>query len=81
MRRLLWLSWTVLAVILAIVWPLLRIHRPLSIPRWPLENFTPILLNLVTWLVILVVPVFILWLISLYRSDMLFRKGVKSLGI
>jgi serine/threonine protein kinase len=75
MRRLLWLSWVVLAVILAIVMPMM------VLTLGPIEDSAFFLLNLVPWLVILVVPVLILWLLSLFRSHLLYRKVVKRLGV
>jgi serine/threonine protein kinase len=74
MRRLLWLSWVGLAVMLAIA-------MPMVIVLGPIEDFAFFLLNLVPWLMILVVPVLILRARSLYRSHLLYRKLAKSLGV
>jgi hypothetical protein len=77
MRRLLWLSWAVLAVLLAIAMPLFRF---MVIAAGPI-HFTFFLLNLVPWLGILVVPVLIIWGLSIYRDYLLYRKLTKTLGV
>jgi serine/threonine protein kinase len=81
-RRFLWLSWVVLAVILAIAMPMVYLRAwPTVQVHGAIEDFASFLLNLVPWLVVLAVPVFILWGLSLLRSNLLYRKAMKGLGV
>ncbi len=73
MRGLLWLSWIVLAVGLAVVMPVIMVWGPV-------EELALIMLNLVPWLVILGIPVFVLRELSLAQSRRLYHRLAESLG-
>jgi hypothetical protein len=74
MRRLLWRSWVVLFVMVAIA-------IAFVVNLGPVEDFAFFLRKLVPWLAILLVLVPILWILSSFRSHLLYRKVVKRLGV
>ena len=74
MRRLLWLFWVVAGVILAITMPIVMFLGPV-------EDFALFLPNLVHWLMVLIIPVYIVIWWQRFRNHLLYRKLAKSLGV
>ena len=72
MRRVLWVSWLMFSVVLAIALPVVWVMGPI-------EVLAHILLNLIPWLVILAIPVFILRQILINRTQTVYHDVTGSL--
>jgi serine/threonine protein kinase len=80
-RRLLWLCWVALAIVLAYA-AANAIMRPNAGGGWSVWDYLgrfPV--NVVVWLVILVVPFFILWVLSRLGSHLMYRKAARLLQL
>jgi hypothetical protein len=60
----------------------LALALPIAILGGPVEDFASIFLpNLVHWLMVLIIPVYLVIWWQRYRNHLLYRKLAKSLGV